>query len=112
MLPLEHKSLQQTIAVDWQRRRGELRNTFASLNDRSLLSARVLAWATAVDPTSRLGFGHQFAPQGVSVAVFGDRCRALLHSWPEHGIATFDVSAPGLIADVLVATAQQCLFPV
>lgn len=35
---------------------------------------------------------HRFEPQGVSLIVLGARVRAVLHTWPEHGRATLDVS--------------------
>jgi len=37
---------------------------------------------------------HQFEPQGVSLIALGPALRSVLHSWPEHGRATLDVSAP------------------
>jgi len=36
---------------------------------------------------------HAFEPHGDSVAVLGDRCRVVLHTWPEHALVTVDVYA-------------------
>ncbi len=34
---------------------------------------------------------HQFSPYGESWARFGRQRRMVVHTWPEHGIATVDV---------------------
>ena len=37
---------------------------------------------------------HRWDPQGLSVVVLGDELRLVLHTWPEHGLATLDILAP------------------
>lgn len=41
---------------------------------------------------------HAFEPHGDSVAVLGEACRVVLHTWPEHRLVTVDVYAPSPIS--------------
>ena len=36
---------------------------------------------------------HEFAPQGLSVVVLGERARVAIHTWPEWRTASVDVWA-------------------
>jgi hypothetical protein len=44
---------------------------------------------------------HRFTPQGVSLIGHGPRIRAAVHTWPELGVATFDVWSD--VADIVTA---------
>lgn len=85
----------------WGRRRSTLRVTAltpaAGLEPdtlvevlRALTTQRVTAAGEAPDAL-RLHV-HHFQPQGLSVVVLLPAMRMVLHTWPEHGLATLDLA--------------------
>jgi len=48
----------------------------------------------AVEGGAANWFEHRYALRGVSLVGSGSRFRLVVHTWPEHGMATLDLSSP------------------
>ncbi len=79
----------------WQLRRTQITDlAFEPLDDLDEIARQLLESVRRHDPSASQRLSKKFQPQGVSIALVGGHCRVLVHSWPERGILTLDVSAP------------------
>ena len=63
----------------------------ARLDDEEFLRNHCVAAAEAMGATVVGVHAHRFQPMGVSVVVVLAESHLALHTWPEHGTASFDV---------------------
>lgn len=100
------REVRACAAGEWHSYREDLAGLeFERLNDRVLLLGVLTQVCQRLDDTSSTLLERQFQPQGVSAVFVGAQLRLVLHTWPELGIATLDVSG---VSDVAAALFSEC----
>ena len=86
----------------WESYRGEVfKLPFQLLNDQAPLVRLLQSCSLRFDDSSAARQYKQFEPQGLSAVLVGSATRLVLHTWPELGVATLDVSAKAEFARAL-----------
>lgn len=96
--------------MNWQRVRVELGGLgFDKIDDAEHLLDCLTRVVNQLDGEVKSTLLNKFQPQGVSVVVTSERSMVVLHSWPEHGVVTLDVSAHIEINNDLLEACQRTL---
>ena len=98
---MSHES-EVSASVVWESCRGEVSElSFQFLNDHALLIRLLQSCSRRFDDSCEVSQCKQFEPQGLSVVLMGGETSLVLHTWPELGVATLDVSAKSEFAKAL-----------